>query len=167
MSLPTRSKLLEKCRNIRKVGRPSSISLHSKKRLCAAAREAATHAYCPASDFRVGAAVLSGRMIIRGCNIENASLGLTLCAERVAIFNAVSTGRTKIDAIAISCPDTPDGCLTNLKMPCGACRQVLAEFGKPNLPIIIEGVGEFSLASLLPIAFQFQRIRPRKGSQKR
>ena len=160
--LPKRSELQLKRKNSPKVG-TSGIGRDSKKRLLAAARKAATAAYCPTSHFRVGAAVLSGDKVVSGCNIENASLGLTICAERVAVFNAVSNGQKKIDAIAISCPDAPSAGPANLKMPCGSCRQVLAEFGDADLPVIIDGVGEFSLASLFPMPFQFKPKRPRTG----
>lgn len=91
--------------------------------LIAAARQAREHAQAPYSEFRVGAAVRtkSGK-IFSGCNIENASYGLTICAERVAIFKAVSDGEREFDSIAVV-TDTDD-----LTPPCGACRQVIWEF---------------------------------------
>ncbi len=91
--------------------------------LIAAARKARENAHAPFSHFRVGAAVrtASGRLI-GGCNIENASYGLTLCAERVAIFKAVSEGEKKFDAIAV----VTDA--EQLTPPCGACRQIIWEF---------------------------------------
>jgi len=92
-------------------------------RLIAAARVARDHAHAPYSNFRVGAAVRaqSGR-IFTGCNVENATYGLTLCAERVAIFKAISEGERGFDAVAVVA-DTEA-----LTPPCGACRQILWEF---------------------------------------
>ena len=114
------------------------------------AREAAARAYAPYSQFAVGAALLgeSGK-IYTGCNVENASYGLTICAERAAVFQAVAQGERHFLAIAVSLP----GAAT----PCGACRQVLHEFA-PDLKIFISDGGgrlihEFTLADLLPGAF--------------
>ena len=91
--------------------------------LIAAARTAREHAHAPYSKFRVGAAVhaKSGR-IFAGCNVENSTYGLTLCAERVAIFKAISEGERGFDAVAVV-TDT-----NSLTPPCGACRQILWEF---------------------------------------
>jgi len=91
--------------------------------LIAAARTAREHAHAPYSNFRVGAAVRakSGR-IFTGCNVENSTYGLTLCAERVAIFKAVSEGERGFDAVAVV---TDTDALTP---PCGACRQIIWEF---------------------------------------
>lgn len=122
--------------------------------LLAAAREAQASAYAPYSNFAVGAAVLlSDGTIYRGCNVENASFGLTVCAERVALFNAISDGRIDIAAVAVvtSCP--------KLCKPCGACRQVIAEFSQAGNPIIIVSAtvaGEMqveTIADLLPDTF--------------
>ena len=92
--------------------------------LLEAAKAASLQAYCPYSKFRVGAAVRmkSGR-IFTGCNVENASYGLTICAERNAIFSAVVQGEMEIESLAIYTP-TPAP-----TAPCGACRQVINEFG--------------------------------------
>ena len=112
---------------------------------------ASKHAYCPYSKFPVGAAVLTDDgQIFFGCNVENASFGLTMCAERNAIFHAVSTGQTKIRAVVVTAPtDTPTP-------PCGACRQVINEFG-PDAEIFSFGkddrVLQLTLAQLLPAAF--------------
>lgn len=108
----------------------------------------------------MGAAVLAGGRIVTGCNIENASFGLTICAERVAVFNAVSQGYRIIEAIAVACPDATIGGPDSLKMPCGACRQILIEFGDRRVPIIVDGIGEFTLEMLLPVAFQFRPCPP-------
>lgn len=100
--------------------------------LVAAAREALASAYAPYSSFAVGAAaLLTDGTIYRGCNIENASFGLTICAERVALFNAISDGRLEIAAIAVA-TNSPKLC-----KPCGACRQVIAEFSQADNPIIV------------------------------
>lgn len=106
--------------------------------------------YSPYSHFGVGAALLcEDGAIYEGCNIENASYGLTNCAERTAIFKAVSEGRTKFKALAVVA-DTEGPCA-----PCGACRQVMGEF---NIPIIIMGnlkgdIEVVSTEALLPFSF--------------
>ncbi len=94
------------------------------------ARRASQLAYCPYSRFRVGAAVLTSEgKIFAGCNVENASYGLTICAERSAVFRAVAQGASKICAVLVYTPtDKPTA-------PCGACRQVINEFG-PESDII-------------------------------
>jgi cytidine deaminase len=122
--------------------------------LLARARQAASTAYCPYSHFRVGAAVLAGGEIFSGCNIENASYGLTICAERVAIFKAVTAGHNTIEAIAVVCPDAEASGGMAKRMPCGACRQVIAEFASEPMEIIVDGVGEFELPELLPQPFK-------------
>ena len=119
-------------------------------RLEEAAKSAMRFAYAPYSHFTVGAALLSrsGR-IYTGCNIENASFGATNCAERTAIFKAVSEGEREFDAIAIvssSGEPTP---------PCGICRQVLSEFA-PDIPILLvsgDGIVETSLPELFGMPF--------------
>ena len=120
-----------------------------QERLIAAAERAREQAYAPYSRFRVGAAVLAGAAIYGGCNVENASYGLTVCAERAAVFAAVAAGARQIDAVAVvSDASTPVA-------PCGACRQVLHEFG-PAMTVVMRGGGETRvrpLAELLPIAF--------------
>ncbi len=111
------------------------------------------NSYSPYSRFRVGAAVLaeSGK-IYTGTNIENASLGATCCAERVAVFNAVSGGERKIRALAV-CSDSDE-----YTMPCGICRQVLAEFADDDMPIYcVRADGKYkirTLGELLPGAFR-------------
>lgn len=99
---------------------PSDIQKLVKK-----SRDAMAFAYCPYSKFPVGAALLTeDGKVITGCNVENVSYGLTVCAERTAIFKAVTEGYTEFKAMAIS-TDLPDA----WSSPCGACRQVLLEFG--------------------------------------
>jgi cytidine deaminase len=125
----------------------------SRDRLRAAAREAAARAYCPYSKFHVGAAVLADGRLFAGCNVENASYGLTICAERVAIFAAVAAGCRRLEAVAVICADAPADSPATYRMPCGACRQVIAEFGGADLPLLIDGVGELRLADVLPLPF--------------
>lgn len=122
------------------------------KNLLAAAKAAQRQAHAPYSRFRVGAALLtkSGK-IYTGCNVENASYGLTICAERVAITKAVSEGHRQFQAIAVVCPSTKP-------TPCGACRQFLAEFG--DMTVIcadsrnVKRVQTYRLTELLPHAFE-------------
>jgi len=117
------------------------------------ARAAALGAYAPYSQFRVGAAVKAGGKIYTGCNVENASYGLAICAERVAIFAAIADGARRIDAIAVACIDAPPDSPASGLMPCGACRQVMAEFADGRMPVHVDGVGSFTLSELLPSAF--------------
>lgn len=123
-------------------------------RLLEAAREASKQAYIPYSGFPVGAAVMTdGGEIFRGCNIENASYGLTICAERVAIFNAVTAGARKIVGLAVTCPrgnERKPGTL----MPCGACRQVIAQFASAETDILVDGLGVFKLKDIFPQPFE-------------
>ena len=124
---------------------------HDRQALVDAARAALRHSHSPYSRFRVGAALLGedGR-IYTGTNVENASFGLSICAERTAVFKAVSEGCTRFTAIAIATEtDAPTP-------PCGACRQVLQEFA-PELELLLAGrTGEaevHTLAELLPRPF--------------
>ena len=117
------------------------------------ATEVLANAYAPYSQFRVGAcAVTPEGEIFTGCNVENASLGLTICAERAAIFAAVAHGRKKIDKIVVvgDRADKP-------ALPCGACLQVMNEFGVET--VVVATVGRlptrYALADLLPRPFSF------------
>ncbi len=126
-----------------------------KEELIKAAQEARKNAYVPYSKFAVGAALLgNNNKIYTGCNVENASYGLTICAERAAIFKAVSEGVTSFKALAI---------VTDLEVPaspCGACRQVIGEFS-PDLEIIMANmkgnVHTVNLAELLPLSFSLHK----------
>jgi len=123
--------------------------------LISEAREAATRAYSPYSRFPVGAALLTDTgEIVRGCNVENISYGLTNCAERSALFSAISQGKAprSFKAMAIYAPNV------ELISPCGACRQVLLELMAPDCVVICQGsdpraMRYWTLEQLLPGAF--------------
>jgi cytidine deaminase len=124
-----------------------------RQKMITVARNAAANAYCPYSRFHVGAAVLTGRgEIFAGCNVENASYGLTICAERNAIFQAVTQGEGPL-VIRVVVVFTPTSEPT---APCGACRQVINEFG-PDAEVfsVCDGplVVTRHLSELLPGAF--------------
>jgi hypothetical protein len=89
--------------------------------------------------------------------VENASYGLTNCAERTAIFAAAAQGMRRLRAIALACVDSPAGAPESSRMPCGACRQVMAEFSTEQTAILIDGVGTRRLAEILPGAFVLGR----------
>jgi cytidine deaminase len=124
-----------------------------KKDLVAAAAAARERAVAPYSNFKVGAALLARNGdIITGANVESASYGLTCCAERVALFHALTSGRTDLVAIAVvaAAPDGP--------MPCGACRQLLAEYAPEAVVWVadaraLSAIREFRVRELLPQAF--------------
>jgi len=121
--------------------------------LVKSAREAAANAHCPYSEYPVGAAVLTlDGQIYTGCNVENVSYGLSNCAERTALFKAVSAGCRCFAAVAVV------GGTTRPASPCGACRQVLAEFCVPETPVFfarLKGgkIASATLGELLPLAF--------------
>jgi len=130
--------------------------------LLQAARAVRRRAHAPYSRFRVGAAVLddAGRIHV-GCNVENASYGLTVCAERHAVAAAVAAGARAIRAVAVVSDATPPA------PPCGACRQVLAEHASPDTTVYLAGprgasTAAHTLGALLPAAFTFSRPRRRR-----
>lgn len=121
-----------------------------------AAEKAAHNSYAPYSRFRVGAALrLTNDEVVTGTNVENASFGLTICAERSAVTRAISQFGPKIRIAAVA--------IANLNgqpsAPCGACRQVLAEFVEPDAPVIFpsaEGTRTMAFADLLPLGFEMK-----------
>ena len=123
-------------------------------RLLDAATEACAHSYSPYSGFPVGAAVLaSNGNIYAGTNIENASYGATMCAERVAVFKAVSEGADKILAVAVYTS------AADYAFPCGMCLQVLSEFASRDIPVFLTSGAEsreLTLKDLLPITFELK-----------
>lgn len=125
----------------------------SREELLQLARQAALHAHCPYSHFRVGAALVAGEQIFTGVNIEISSYGLTLCAERSAMAAAVSASAGPITRVAVACIDAPPEASANERTPCGACRQWLADLA-PQATIFIDGIPEdLTVGDLLPLAF--------------
>ena len=127
------------------------------EKLAVLAKEAMKHAYAPYSNFQVGAALLAkdGR-VFTGCNVENASYGATNCAERTAVFKAVSEGCREFEAIAIAASSGDH------IPPCGICRQVLAEFmpdGKVILDSDKKGMVTYLVRELLPLGFTSEDIK--------
>jgi cytidine deaminase len=126
-----------------------------KRRLIRAAAQARQRAVAPYSNFKVGAALLTRNgKIIDGANVESASYGLTCCAERVALFNALTSGQKNFIAIAVVAR-APGG-----PMPCGACRQLLAEYAPDAVVWVADSrrlgnIKEFRVRDLLPAAFVF------------
>lgn len=124
------------------------------RQLIKAAKEAQAFSYSPYSGFKVGAALLckSGK-VYTGCNIENASFSATVCAERTALFKAVSEGEREFSAMAIVGS-------TDLCFPCGVCRQAMSEFCGKNFKIYLEENGKpvtYALGELLPGRFDFKK----------
>jgi cytidine deaminase len=123
--------------------------------LLVAARDVRRHAHAPYSRFSVGAAVLDERGRIHvGCNVENASYGLTVCAERNAVAAAVAAGARHIRAVVVV--------TSTVASPCGACRQVLAELGGAETEVVLAGPrgragAPLALSDLLPLQFSFRR----------
>jgi len=133
--------------------KPAPLDASILMQLRQAATGAAQHAYAPYSNFRVGAALLlENGSIVSGCNVENASFGLTICAERSALVQAVARFGCAVRVRAVL--------VTNLNQtassPCGACRQFLAEFASPDTPIYFpdsDGEAVETMSSLLPFGF--------------
>ena len=127
--------------------------MNNAEGLLAAAREAAEQAHCPYSNFHVGAAVrCTDGTVVSGCNVENASYGLTICAERVALFNCVAQGLQPLE-LAVSCVDAQENAPLPSRMPCGACRQVMQELMPNDAIVHIDGIGECRIEQLLPDGF--------------
>jgi len=131
---------------------PNASDMTSDSELLEIARAARTNAYAPYSQFSVGAALLcDDGTVVRGCNVESGSYSLTICAERNAVFAAVAMGRRSFVAIAVAGP--PE----TRTSPCGACRQVLAEFA-PAMRVVYTvptGAEETTVVALLPDGFVF------------
>lgn len=124
--------------------------------LCRAAIQAMKQSYSPYSGFKVGAALLTkDGKIYTGCNIENASFSVTVCAERTAVFKAVSEGETEFAMLAIA--GGKNGKLQGEVPPCGVCRQVLSEFCDKDFPILLvtdeNNFKQYTLGQLLPLTF--------------
>ena len=128
-----------------------SVALPQWRELQSAARGVREKAWAPYSHYQVGAAVLTsdGRIVV-GCNVENASYGLTICAERVAVCTAVAQGCSSFTAICIS--------LTGIPVPCGACRQFLVEFNQDML-VLLDDVHH--AADTLPELVRLEELLPR------
>jgi cytidine deaminase len=129
------------------------VPIAADEPLVLAARAAALRAYVPYSRFRVGAALAGPFGVICGCNVENSSYGMAICAERTAIVSAVAAGHRRFERIAIALPDSTAGAPVTAFMPCGACRQVLAEFVGGDFPVLIDGVGQFRFDEIFPFPF--------------
>jgi cytidine deaminase len=126
-----------------------------RDRLVDAAHDAAKQAYAPYSNFRVGAAILTTRGdIVPGCNVENASYGMTNCAERTAIFSAIAQFGQEIEIRAIAVVNAGDAPCS----PCGACRQVIYEFGPEATVFFLSTSGwkELAITDLLPYGFRLK-----------
>jgi len=128
------------------------------------ARNVRVHAYAPYSKFAVGAAVRMDDQISRGCNVENASYGGTICAERSAILRGVAKGHRGLDLVAISTTSSNEEDPA-LRAPCGFCRQVISEFARPDALIVLDAgdsdsgkvVGDvYSFENLLPLRFRLR-----------
>ncbi len=128
-----------------------------KRELCLSAVGAMKNSYSPYSLFKVGAALLCvDGTVYTGCNIENSAYSPTVCAERVAVFKAVTEGKKDFTAVAVA--GGHDGCITGRITPCGVCRQVLAEFVEADFTVLAvksaDGeFDEFTLKDMLPYSF--------------
>lgn len=133
--------------------------------LLAAARAAGANAHSPYSGWKVGSAAVfteTGGAVFKGANVENGSYGLTICGERSAIFAGVVAGGRRLVRIALTCSDS-SGTLVAKIAPCGACLQVIAEFGGPDTAIVIDGRGTFRLADFLPLPFGADTLKAHDG----
>ena len=136
-------------------GAEMTLDETQERSLIAAAFAAAEQAYAPYSDYPVGAALLfADGAVVTGCNVENATYGAACCAERTAVFSAVTAGHVSFRAIAVATGGAEAG------TPCGICRQVLAEFSDGALEVLCftdEGAeARYTLAELLPHAFRLK-----------
>jgi cytidine deaminase len=131
------------------------LPARARSRLVRAARRAMNNAYAPFSQFKVGAAILTSKGdIFTGCNVENSSYGMTNCAERTAIFSAVAAKGPDLEIVAVAVTNAQDVPCS----PCGACRQVIYEFG-PEAVVFYQGKdgdAESSITELLPEGFRLR-----------
>lgn len=133
----------------------------NEKELCKEAIDAMKNAYAPYSGYKVGAALLTEKgKLFAGCNIENAAYTPTVCAERVALFNAISSGERNFTAIAVA--GGKDGVISGAFPPCGVCRQVMAEFCAPDFTVLVvtgdDSYKKYTLNELFPQAFTPKNI---------
>ncbi len=133
----------------------------NKKDLFYLAKDAMKNSYAPYSNFNVGAVLLTkNNNIYKGCNIENASYGTTNCAERTALFSAISNGEKEFSAICIV--GGKNGDIIDYAMPCGVCRQALAEFCNADFKVYVgkneDDIKEFTLGELLPHTFDKSKL---------
>lgn len=133
----------------------------NEKELCREAIDAMKNAYAPYSEYKVGAALLTEKgKLFAGCNIENAAYTPTVCAERVALFNAISSGERNFTAIAVA--GGKDGVISGAFPPCGVCRQVMAEFCAPDFTVLVvtgeDSYKKYTLNELFPQAFTPKNI---------
>ena len=133
----------------------------TKEQLVSMAKEAMQYAYSPYSGYKVGAALLcKDGSVYTGCNIENAGYSSTNCAERTAIFKAVSEGKRDFGAIAIC--GGKDGIVEGVFPPCGVCRQVMREFCEDDFQIYLaakDGIETYTLKELLPLSFTQDMVK--------
>ena len=133
----------------------------NKKDLFTLAKDAMKNSYAPYSDYNVGVALLcKNGNIYKGCNIENASYSLTNCAERTALFTAVANGEKDFEAICVVGGKNSE--ITDYAMPCGACRQALAEFCEADFKVYVgiseDDIKEYKLSDLLPCSFNKSKL---------
>ena len=143
----------------------ASSAIPSDESLLAAARAAGANAHSPYSGWKVGAAAVfaeTGATVFKGANVENGSYGLTICGERSAIFAGVVAGGRRLLRIALTCTDSSETLIAKIA-PCGACLQVIAEFGTGDTAIVIDGRGTFRLADFLPLPFGADTLKAHGG----
>ncbi len=132
-----------------------------KKDLFTLAKEAMKNSYAPYSNYNVGASLLcKNGNVYKGCNIENASYSVTNCAERTALFSAIASGEKEFTAICVV--GGKNGEITDYAMPCGVCRQALAEFCDADFKVFVgkneDDIKEFTLGELLPYSFDKSKL---------
>ncbi len=133
----------------------------NKKDLFILAKNAMKNSYAPYSNYNVGAALLTkDGKVFKGCNVENSSYGVTNCAERTALFTAIANGENEFEAICIV--GGKNGVIADYAMPCGVCRQALAEFCGDDFKIYVGtskyNIKEFTLGELLPYSFDKSKL---------